>query len=262
MANRVATVCVLTYGEYTPFFARCFESVLAHTPRDKIELRLGFNDADASFQHAWELLHPTEDTLRERALSDTLTHFAFRSADGLPVQVWKSQVNLYKEPMARLLYHGEPLETEYAVWFDDDSYVRADWWPELEPLLQSGVEYIGPHWWVDYLPGQTEMIRHQPWYREVSFDTRHGREGVWFVTGGFLAVRSECLRGQFSGRVGHLEGPDAPAVRRRHTAGRGRPPARLAAGQPFGGRVGQRRSPRPAPRTAARRDGPAIRLRR
>ena len=25
--------------------------------------------------------------------------------------------NLYKEPMARLLYHDVPLDTEYAVWF-------------------------------------------------------------------------------------------------------------------------------------------------
>jgi hypothetical protein len=38
------------------------------------------------------------------------------------------------------------------------------------------------------------MIRAQPWYREVPFDEREGKPGTFFMTGGFVAVRTECLR--------------------------------------------------------------------
>ena len=68
--------------------------------------------------------------------------------------VWNSPINLYKEPMARLLYHDVPLTTEYAVWFDDDSLVEPGWWQALRVELDRGVDYVGQSWWVDYLPGQ------------------------------------------------------------------------------------------------------------
>ena len=47
-----ATVCILTYGDYLPYFRRCLESVLARTPPEAIELRFGFNQAAHSFAHA------------------------------------------------------------------------------------------------------------------------------------------------------------------------------------------------------------------
>jgi hypothetical protein len=112
----------------------------------------------------------------------------------MTVRLWDSPVNLYKEPMARLLYHDVPLATEYAVWFDDDSFVEEGWWEALCPLLDRHVDYLGQPWWVDYLPGQEEMVRAQPWYRGVPFERRDGRPGVWFMTGGFLAVLAERLR--------------------------------------------------------------------
>ena len=102
--------------------------------------------------------------------------------------------NLYKEPMARLMLHDVPLATDYVVWFDDDSFVEEGWWEALCPLFDRRVDYIGQPWWLDYLPGQEEMIRNQPWYRGVPFEHRGGRPGVGFMTGGFLAVRSERLR--------------------------------------------------------------------
>jgi hypothetical protein len=32
MSARLATVCILTYGEYTEYYSRCLDSVLATTP--------------------------------------------------------------------------------------------------------------------------------------------------------------------------------------------------------------------------------------
>jgi hypothetical protein len=80
------------------------------------------------------------------------------------------------------------------VWFDDDSFVEEGWWEALCPLLHRRVDYVGQSWWVDYLAGQEEMIRAQPWYRGAPFERRAGRPGVWFMTGGFLAIRTEHLR--------------------------------------------------------------------
>src|SRR5262249_11225967 len=47
-----ATVCILPYGDPLPYFRRCLESVLRHTPPGRFELRLGFNDAPASRAYA------------------------------------------------------------------------------------------------------------------------------------------------------------------------------------------------------------------
>src|SRR5262249_61373093 len=102
--------------------------------------------------------------------------------------------NLSRDRGARLLRHDEPLDPDCAVWFDDASFVEEGWWPALCPLLDRDIDYIGQPWWVDYLPGQEEMIRAQPWYRGVPFDRQGGRAGVWFHTGGFLAVRAARLR--------------------------------------------------------------------
>ncbi len=191
---RLAAVCILTYGDCLDYYLRCLASVLAHTPADGIELRLGFNDAPTSFHYAVGRLSPEEAPLSYARLPGGVKRYAWTSPEGFPVTAWNSPVNLYKEPMARLLWHDAPLATEYAVWFDDDSFVEPGWWDALLPLLRQRIDYIGQPWWVHYLPGQEDMIRAQPWYRGVPFLQRDGRTGTNFMTGGFLAVRSACLR--------------------------------------------------------------------
>jgi Flp pilus assembly protein TadD len=189
-----ATVCVLTFGHYLPYFRRCLDSVLRHTPGGRIELRLGFNAAPVSLAYARREL-PAEGKAAE-GLSSTggIRQESYVSRGGMTVRLWESPVNLYKEPMARLMLHDVPLATDYVVWFDDDSFVEEGWWETLCPLFDRGVDYIGRPWWVNYLPGQEDMVRSQSWYRGVPFDARDGRPGVWFMTGGFLALRSERLR--------------------------------------------------------------------
>jgi hypothetical protein len=194
MTARRATICLLTYGDYLAYFRRCLESVLMHTPHDAIELRLGFNDAPISFHYALGQLCPDGMFAAWAALPEGVERFSCTTASGLPVQIWHSAINLYKEPMARLLYHDAPLTTAYAVWFDDDSYVESGWWEGLVPLLDRGIDYIGQPWWVTYLPGQVEMIQAQPWYRGIPFARRNGRSGTSFMTGAFQAIKTACLR--------------------------------------------------------------------
>ncbi len=193
-APRRATVCVLTYGDYLVYYRRCLESVLAHVPKGAVELRLGFNSAPVSFHYALGRLCPEDRPPRRASLPDGMERFEWAGPEGMPVSAWRSPANLYKEPMARWMFHDAPLESEYVVWFDDDSYVEAGWWEALLLLLERRVDYVGQPWWVNYLPGQAEMIQAQPWYRGAPFELREGRPGVHFMTGGFLAVRTACLR--------------------------------------------------------------------
>jgi tetratricopeptide (TPR) repeat protein len=189
-----ATLCLLTYGDHLPYFRRCLDSVLRYTPLEQVELRLGFNAAPASFDHARERLSPKEGTTDSAWLPGNVWRTSYRTQGGTVVRLWNSPVNLYKEPMARLMYHDIPLTTEYAIWLDDDSFVEDHWWQALCPLLDQHIDYIGQSWWVDYQPGQDEMVRAQPWCRGMPFESRDGRVGVWFMTGGFVVVRAERLR--------------------------------------------------------------------
>jgi hypothetical protein len=168
--------------------------VLAHTPPGQFELRLGFNASPAGAAYAAERL-AARATAREQVLLPRLVErCSFTGPHGLPVRSWNSPVNLYKEPMTRLMYYDLPLETEYVIWFDDDSFVEPGWWQALADLLERQVDYLGEDWWVAYLPGQEDMIRAQPWYRGVPFERREGKSGTHFMTGGFAAVRTERLR--------------------------------------------------------------------
>jgi tetratricopeptide (TPR) repeat protein len=189
-----ATVCILTYGNYPEYFRRSLDSVLQHTPLEQIELRLGFNDAPASFQYAFQTLGGDSAAVEKTLLPGEIERFTFLSPRGVLVRLWKSPVNLYKEPMARLLYHDVFLDTEYTIWFDDDSFVEEGWWPALCQVLDRKIDYIGQRWWVDYFPGQTEMIQAQAWFRKLAFESRDARLGIHFMTGGFIALRSERIR--------------------------------------------------------------------
>jgi len=189
-----ATVCILTFGNHVPYFRRSLDSVLRHTPPGRIELRLGFNDAPASLEYARRLLPTPRAAAESQTLPGGVRRSSYVSREGMLVRLWDSAVNLYKWPMARLMYHDLPLNTDYVVWLDDDSFVEEGWWQALCPLLDRRVDYIGQEWWVDFLPGQEDAIRDQRWYRGVPFERRAGRPGIWFMTGGFSAIRAQGLR--------------------------------------------------------------------
>ncbi len=188
-----ATVCLLTHGDHLAYFRRALVSLDRHTPAGEAELRIGFNAAPGSFHFALGRLLPDHGEPRVEALPGGVERWTFTRDAGTAVRLWNAAENLYKEPMARLLYHDVPLLTEYAVWFDDDSYAEAGWWEALRPRFDRRVDYLGQFWWVDYLPGQREMVRAQPWYRGVPFEVKEGREGIHFATGGFMAVRADRL---------------------------------------------------------------------
>ena len=105
----LATVCVLTYGDFLPYFRRCLDSLLATTPLDAVELRLGFNQAPESCHYALGRLCPDGRTPCRTPLPGGLERFEVMTEAGRPVCFWQSPANLYKEPMARRLFYDVPL---------------------------------------------------------------------------------------------------------------------------------------------------------
>ena len=193
--SQIATICLLTYGDHMEYYQRCLTSILATTPHDQFQLRLGFNASPKALAWTRQLLQPRAEfhtTLQVRG--KVVTQVTFRTASNLSVTLFVADVNVCKWPMAQLMYHSPRLTTPYAVWFDDDSFVEQGWWQALLPVMHQKIDYIGKLYVLPVFRGQDEMFRAMPWYKGRPFFMHEGRPSVVFVTGGFLTVRSACLQ--------------------------------------------------------------------
>lgn len=171
------TICVLCYGDYPQLAERILGSLLRHTRREDFRLRLGLNAVSAE---------------TERVLEQLLPQFE------LDLLV-RSNVNLYKNPMMRRLFHDRPLETSWTVWFDDDSYpFRPDWLNMLglESRLEPRVDIWGRKCFIRGGDRHREFVRNSPWHQglELENDDRPGGCRIGFVVGGFWAIRTIWLR--------------------------------------------------------------------
>lgn len=193
--NQIATICLLTYGDHLEYYQRCLTSILATTPHDQIQLRLGFNASPKALAWTREILQPRAEfhtTLQVRG--KVVTQVSFLTPANLSVTLFVAEDNVCKWPMAHLMYHYPRLATEYAVWFDDDSFVEAGWWEALLPLMRKKIDYIGKLYVLPVFRGQDEMFQAMPWYRGRPFIIHEGRPSAVFITGGVLTVRSERLQ--------------------------------------------------------------------
>src|SRR5262249_16666287 len=80
-----ATICILTYGEYLAFFRRCFDSILANSPLQEIELRLGFNDALESVTYAKERLGGGNGHVERVIVTGEVERFSLVGPGGMKV---------------------------------------------------------------------------------------------------------------------------------------------------------------------------------
>ncbi len=102
------TVFVLCYGPHTNIAKRCINSILATLPDSKLDLRVGTNQAP---QETLDYLHT------------------------LPVtKIYEHKENDFKYPVMREMFWDAdcPIETNYFVWFDDDTWtVKPQWVDDL-----------------------------------------------------------------------------------------------------------------------------------
>jgi GT2 family glycosyltransferase len=115
------------------------------------------------------------------------------------VTLFPSRRNLFKCPMMHLMLHKQQLETEWMIWFDDDSHVTGpNWLMDLAMAMERSpeVELFGSLRGVDVSDHLEKFIESAAWYRKIPRQVRKdtGKPTIVFPVGGFWAVKSARLR--------------------------------------------------------------------
>jgi len=183
MGDNLFTVFVLLYGDFTPLAMRCIESIIKYAEEVCPEyIRVGVNEGCAETYDYLSLL------VREGRLLDC--------------NIYWSKQNAHKYPLMRQMFYDSdnPIETEYVMWFDDDSFIRENpasgFMRQLEGSFSRcghGIErpdMLGGVYTMQITKKQIEWIKAQPWrtpHLEPSNPMR-------FATGGWWAARMDMLR--------------------------------------------------------------------
>lgn len=187
-------ICVLCFSsdhteEYDHFdiISRCLKSIVSKTHPHLYTLHIGCNN-----------LSP-----RAMALVDQLVAtYGATKYIGVPTRDIHGKMVYPKYPLMRKMYNST--NSEWVVWFDDDSYVvEPDWLEKLE-------ETINRHPWADqfgkrlefHFPtsekGTIEWIKSATWYNsEKNFEYRNTPDGevivVPFIHGAFYAISRKAI---------------------------------------------------------------------
>lgn len=184
------TVCVLFYGQHSELCRRFLTCLYRWTDPAAFQLRAGLN----------AVCPETEALVRDAA--DRFGN----------VRIFQSVENLYKCPMMRRMFHEPPCETEWTVWFDDDSRVTGPGWiMDLALAMQKvrEAELFGSLHGVDVGDHLEQFITSAGWYGGIPQQS-HGETGkrtIIFPVGGFWAVRTSRIQetGWPDSRLIHFE---------------------------------------------------------
>lgn len=170
------TICALFFGDHASLCRRLLDSIFAHTDPAAFELRCGLN--------------AVADETREIVLATQRRHGN--------VRVHESRRNVRKCPMMRRLFHGQPITTEWTLWFDDDSFVsRPDWLLSLALAIEArpdadvhgSIRYVTPSERIQRFIKSASWFRGKPWATVPGTDEPR----LEFVVGGFWAVRTRLI---------------------------------------------------------------------
>jgi hypothetical protein len=167
--NNKFEVLICCYGNYYDISKKCIDSILQHkTLPLKIHVGLSecCNETKKYYRH---LL----DTAQISSLIDC-------------------NVNINKDPMFRMLL--DLVDTEYMIWFDDDSYIRKPNWDQTlnEQIQNHPVDVLGfPH-----VNGRNalyiDFLKSRSWYKGIKHPTQPST--CFFPVGGLWVGRCEYLR--------------------------------------------------------------------
>ncbi|MGI8601950.1 MAG: hypothetical protein ACR2OZ_03015 [Verrucomicrobiales bacterium] len=168
------TICALFFGDHAPLGRKLLGTLYRHTDPKAFYLRAGLNAV-------------SEETSRlVRAAAEQFGN----------VQLHLSRKNIRKCPMMRRLFHQPCLETEWTLWFDDDSYVRrSDWLLSfaLQCEAHPEADLFGAIHSSTPSPRIQRFIQTASWFRGRPFLERNGQPVLEFAVGGFWAVRSRLI---------------------------------------------------------------------
>jgi hypothetical protein len=196
------TAFVLGYGDHLDLIKRCLDSILANSPRERLEIRVGLNQPS---KRVHDYVFGLHSQIRWVTVDDG---------------------DRRKYPAMRQMFWDRdcPIETRYVLWFDDDSHVNsADWLQQLGKLIvenhAAGVRMYGTKYEHDLMHYRRQGFRPERWFREATWWRNRpltvggGREGpngskIVFCTGGFWALATDVIREA-----------DIPDVRLNHNGG-------------------------------------------
>ncbi len=113
--------------------------------------------------------------------------------------ICRERTNIGKPALMRRLFHERRIDTEWTIWFDDDSFpYRADWLQALEVAIaaQPDVAMLGVPAVTEVSARMVNFIREAPWYRGVPLEpsrTRTSAARLHFILGGFWAIKTEWI---------------------------------------------------------------------
>jgi hypothetical protein len=179
------TVCVLLYGgaQYHNMHMRCLNSIISTCPPSRLDLRIGSNELCA------------ETT----AVIDRLV------SHGIIRKHYRHTENALKYPVMREMFWDTtlPIETNYVIWFDDDSIAdRNQQWLAL--LAQTIVAnpaggLFGSDMAFRLDAAQQAYFKSRPWYQGRPFRMKNRQPApngdmTVFVAGGFFCLKTAALR--------------------------------------------------------------------
>lgn len=181
------TFFVLLYGNYTDMHTRCLSAIQNTTNRQDIDLRVYCNNVGAD-----------TDKLCQKMLDS-----------GVISTMYRSDTNKFKYPCMREMFHDEknPINTKWAVWFDDDTMCDVDplWFDKFcaainsNAISDSDFGMLGPIYHFAMQPKHADWIKQADWYKNKYFRDKLGKptvngNKVFFVTGSFWAIRTDAIR--------------------------------------------------------------------
>jgi len=178
----LATIYCLLYGDHFKLHKRLLDSLQKHLPVGEARVVVWCNTVCNYTQH-------------------------YLQAVPISWEVILSAKNVPKYEVMRRLFRGAAVpapETEWVVWFDDDSHiVKADWWPRTKAYLaektDEGIVYAGEAWYVHHLPGQWEFIKQAKWFKGLEPQMCPTRKpgvqqpGIWFAQGAYWWMRTDVM---------------------------------------------------------------------
>lgn len=185
------TVCILIYGDYPDLAQRALSTLLGSIPANT-EVRVGLNEvSDATLDVVADRLDITLEDLLDAALGGTVV-----SSNGRTVRVYRHVENAFKYPVMREMFYQPPLQTEWMLWLDDDTWFqRTDWLDQFHAIInRAGALYAGEEWLFPFPPSYQRAVQKAAWYTgRAPRLNRKGEPHIAFFTGGFFFLAKRAL---------------------------------------------------------------------
>jgi hypothetical protein len=176
---------VLLYGDYADMHQACLESILDTVPEEYVDLRVGSN------QLCEKTLNYINTLVDEKRVTKHYQH----------------EENDRKYPVMREMFYDPdlPIETNYLIWFDDDTICNKDivWLQKLAKTIvdnhDAGCRMYGPIYTWKLRGRQEEWVQQAAWYTGRQFRNKRGTpvDGgkiIHFTTGSFWALEVAAMR--------------------------------------------------------------------